>query len=1074
MKKLFILLSLIFLIIQPKSNGFPNTTVVNDKIGTVYHKYQVPANVALNKPTTCQSYQTGHGSAKANDSDATNNSYWSADPYSQFWQVDLGNIYNVTTVVIRNFVDGKRSYKYGIYASTDKINYVKIAEKTNTNIATTAGDTYKVNVNTRYLKVFMTYNSVNTGVHISDFKAYGVIAGTTTYSINASAGTGGTISPSGVTPVNLGGTQTYNIVSNIGYKISGVLVDNVSVGTVSTYTFNNISANHVIAATFIAIPNIFTITSSTGTGGTITPIGTVIVNQGASQTYAIIPNAGNKIADVLVDNVSVGAVNTYGFNNISANHVITATFAPITYVITSSTGTGGTISPLGTTIINQGTLKTYTITPNSGYKISNVLVDNVSVGAVNTYTFNNVSTNHVITATFTVVSVSYTITSNAGMGGAISPSGIVTVTNGSSQTYTIKANSGYQIYDVLVDNVSVGVVSTYTFNNINGNHVIAVNFAMPATTTSYTNPFSVIEGAKISHDQYYPVPPSGYVSNNDYLGQVVINCTDSVFIPGINIYSFSIEAGNQDNAFKISTTGMLQINDYSKLTSGSNRTLNVAIVDNGLTLRKENINCYIRVASSDSCKFIVFGGANGNGSFSSPWNSCRNATFLPGYYYFIARGLTSPTGDMINVQNPNNPQKWIRIAAFKQGARPILSGAGYTAALWVGYPHDGATSSEVTKKVIVCDVDVEGYTASGAEPVYICTGTQNVQLHRIKVNGANGNACIYLKQYHANHWYVSHILVQDCEVYNNKAYHGLKNEASYVFINNLWGSGNPAHFLDLDVWGSGNVGHYIYGNNNGTAAVIFRHSRGELRWFVLKGTSGIEISQPTEPQYHPDSCLIADGYMECNEGYYGGGITISSDAANTGHANYNTIRHVIFNYRGSPSATVAGVRSPSATTYIVANDRNTVDGCIFYGRCSGIYINNPLTTNFTIKNCLFYNLSYYGVFINSIGTGGKIYNNTAHNNVNNDFQLNSGVAEIRNNAYDKRNTTTGWSPSTNNYLFSTGNPFQDVNNNIYYPANGSGLINTGFNYGGGKDIMGTTVPQNGTTDIGAFEYVTTP
>ncbi len=44
--------------------------------------------------------------------------------------------------------------------------------------------------------------------------------------------------------------------------------------------------------------------------------------------------------------------------------------------------------------------KTYTITPQAGYKIADVLVDGVSVGVVATYTFSSVTTNHKIEAKF--------------------------------------------------------------------------------------------------------------------------------------------------------------------------------------------------------------------------------------------------------------------------------------------------------------------------------------------------------------------------------------------------------------------------------------------------------------------------------------------------------------------------------------------------------------------------------------------------------------------------------------------------------------------------------------------------
>jgi hypothetical protein len=70
------------------------------------------------------------------------------------------------------------------------------------------------------------------------------------------------------------------------------------------------------------------------------------------------------------------------------------------FSITSSAGSGGTISPAGTSTVTSGGSKTYKITPKYGYGISSVQVDGVSVGAVSSYTFSAVKANHTIKALF--------------------------------------------------------------------------------------------------------------------------------------------------------------------------------------------------------------------------------------------------------------------------------------------------------------------------------------------------------------------------------------------------------------------------------------------------------------------------------------------------------------------------------------------------------------------------------------------------------------------------------------------------------------------------------------------------
>lgn len=146
-----------------------------------------------------------------------------------------------------------------------------------------------------------------------------------TYTITASAGANGSISPSGSVSVTQGNNQTFTISPNAGYAVASVTVDGASVGAVTSYTFTNVQANHTISATFAAVPT-FTITASAGANGSISPSGTVTVNQGGSQAFTITPSAGYTVSSVTVDGTSVGAVTTYTFTNVQANHTISAAF----------------------------------------------------------------------------------------------------------------------------------------------------------------------------------------------------------------------------------------------------------------------------------------------------------------------------------------------------------------------------------------------------------------------------------------------------------------------------------------------------------------------------------------------------------------------------------------------------------------------------------------------------------------------------------------------------------------------------------------------------------------------------
>lgn len=156
---------------------------------TIVATFKTLPSLALNKPSSCSSVNWNnwglHGPDKSNDEDASNNSYWVASfyPYHDadppdssyrdpIWIVDLENNYELSKIVIRNFVDSYNYFKYAIWASIDNVSFTKIAEKTNSSVATNAGDSYDVAVAARYLKVITSYGT-NYEAYISDFRAYG-------------------------------------------------------------------------------------------------------------------------------------------------------------------------------------------------------------------------------------------------------------------------------------------------------------------------------------------------------------------------------------------------------------------------------------------------------------------------------------------------------------------------------------------------------------------------------------------------------------------------------------------------------------------------------------------------------------------------------------------------------------------------------------------------------------------------------------------------------------------------------------------------------------------------------------
>lgn len=147
-----------------------------------------------------------------------------------------------------------------------------------------------------------------------------------TFSITATAGAGGSISPSGTVRVVRGNNQSFSITPQTGYEIANVVVDGTSDGTVPSYHFSNVTAAHTIAATFKK--KTYSVIANAGNGGSISPSGEMMVPHGDSKTFSITPRPGFEIKSAVVDGSSVGAISSYTLSTITSSHTVTASFVP--------------------------------------------------------------------------------------------------------------------------------------------------------------------------------------------------------------------------------------------------------------------------------------------------------------------------------------------------------------------------------------------------------------------------------------------------------------------------------------------------------------------------------------------------------------------------------------------------------------------------------------------------------------------------------------------------------------------------------------------------------------------------
>jgi hypothetical protein len=113
------------------------------------------------------------------------------------------------------------------------------------------------------------------------------------------------------------GTVNYSVAANT--KTSSQTAASTIAGLAFTVTQS-------AAAQAPSAPQTYTITASAGTGGSISPSGSVTVTSGTSKAFSISASSGYSINNVTVDGKSIGRLSSYKFSNVTANHTISVTF----------------------------------------------------------------------------------------------------------------------------------------------------------------------------------------------------------------------------------------------------------------------------------------------------------------------------------------------------------------------------------------------------------------------------------------------------------------------------------------------------------------------------------------------------------------------------------------------------------------------------------------------------------------------------------------------------------------------------------------------------------------------------
>jgi len=247
------------------------------------------------------------------------------DNSSKFTCADLGN--NTITPVVTPAGSGTITPSVALQVPNRAVSSFTVTPGANYKIGSVSGCGGSLNGN-----VFTTAPAS------SNCAVTATLVSTLTYTITASAGAGGSISPPGtITGVAAGSTRSFTVTPSAGYYINQIYGCNGATftgGSANTtargYTTGAITGNCTVNASFTKIPPTYTITASADGGGSISPPGAITgVAAGSTRTFTATPNANFRLATISGTCGGTRNGNNYTTNAINANCTVAASFTPI-------------------------------------------------------------------------------------------------------------------------------------------------------------------------------------------------------------------------------------------------------------------------------------------------------------------------------------------------------------------------------------------------------------------------------------------------------------------------------------------------------------------------------------------------------------------------------------------------------------------------------------------------------------------------------------------------------------------------------------------------------------------------
>ncbi|MBO4904953.1 MAG: InlB B-repeat-containing protein [Lachnospiraceae bacterium] len=279
---------------------------------------------------------------------------------------------------------------------------------------------------------------------------------------------GGAVSP--------GASVTLSAIPSRNYAFVGWKRDGKTVSTATNYTIDNVSSNIKVVAKFQRNSVRVNIGVNDSDGGSVSGGGTF--DYGDSTTIKAKAYSGYTFTGWKENGDIISRDTSLTLKNLRGDRDITAVFKRARYTVNlvAYPAEGGDLSGSGT--YDLGDSVVIKATPRSGYTFNGWFVNGQAVSRDKEYKIGKIQQDYTITAAFQKQgAVTYELSSGvATTGGSISPSGKINAVKGSNITYTITPKTGFAILAVAVDGAQIGPVSTYTFTNVTGPHMIVAAF----------------------------------------------------------------------------------------------------------------------------------------------------------------------------------------------------------------------------------------------------------------------------------------------------------------------------------------------------------------------------------------------------------------------------------------------------------------------------------------------------------------------------------------------------------------------------------------------------------------------